>query len=105
MKQIIITWKVSWALALTLIIACVHLTSVATAKSLVGSILILPFLPLRLYEALSSPFSFWVGLAFSTHNPDGPTEILLASLGALLAAILLVVGLIDFINSKTRNHF
>jgi len=111
MKTITITWKVSWSLALLLLILGVFLTSAATGYSLRDSLYILPRAPMGLIATLFPPFSsvfaglsypfsslFW-GLAYTDH-PNGLPEALFASMATWLAIWLIVAGMIDRLKRK-----
>lgn len=101
MKNITITWKASLVSALVLIIVSLSLESIARGQSLIESLKELPFLPLGVFEAIFVPFYYWVGSAFSSQaNLNGSLESFIASLSALLALLLIVVGLIDLFRKK-----
>jgi hypothetical protein len=102
MKNVKITWKASFLSALVLIVISLILESASSGKSFWDSIVVLPFLPLGVFEAIFAPFYYWVGSAFSTQgNPNGPMEGFIASLCALFALILIVVGIIDLFRKKS----
>jgi hypothetical protein len=95
MKTITITWKMSWILAVLLLVVSTGLSSNATGSSIAETIRHLPFLPFAVFEAIFNPFVYWVGAALTTSKSNSPVEILFASLFALLALILIILGAID----------
>jgi hypothetical protein len=101
MRRIILTWKTCGILALVLITTSLFLYTSATGGSVFESIVALPYLPVLTFEAIVLPFSFWVGLAFSTPNQNGPIEIFAASVCSLLALVLIAAGAIDILRRRS----
>jgi hypothetical protein len=91
MKNIYLTWKISWSLTLIFFVASI-ISFTLSGLSLYESLVTLTRGPFDIFSAIFNPFSFWAGLSLSSQHP---TAYFIGCLLSLLALLLIIVGIFD----------